>query len=62
MGCMSINHPDILNFINAKQDPADNAMEFIGEERIDHTPKDEDLSLYIGNAFDVEFLHDLTPR
>jgi len=22
MGCMSINHPDILNFINAKQDPA----------------------------------------
>jgi len=21
MGCMSINHPDILNFINAKQDP-----------------------------------------
>ncbi len=22
MGCMSINHPDILNFINAKRDPA----------------------------------------
>jgi len=22
MGCMSIRHPDILNFINAKQDPA----------------------------------------
>ena len=22
LGCMSINHPDILNFINAKQDPA----------------------------------------
>ena len=22
LGCMNINHPDILNFINAKQDPA----------------------------------------
>jgi hypothetical protein len=36
-----------------KQDQADKAMEFVGEEKIDHTPKDEDVSLYIGNAFDV---------
>ena len=36
-----------------KQDPADKALEFIGEEKIDHTPKDEDLSLRIGNAFDM---------
>ncbi len=36
-----------------KQDPEDKALEFIGEERIDHTPKDEKLSLQIGNAFDV---------
>lgn len=36
-----------------KRDPADDAMEFIGEERIDHTPKDEELSLMIGNAFDL---------
>ena len=36
-----------------KQDPDDKALEFIGEERIDHTPKDERLSLQIGNAFDV---------
>ena len=36
-----------------KSDPADKAMEFIGEEQIDHTPKDEDLSLQIGNAFDI---------
>ena len=36
-----------------KQDPDDKALEFIGEEQIDHTPKDEDLSLRIGNAFDV---------
>jgi len=36
-----------------KQDPDDKALEFIGEERIDHTPKDEKLSLRIGNAFDI---------
>jgi hypothetical protein len=36
-----------------KQDPADKALEFIGEEQIDHTPKDEELSLQIGNAFDI---------
>ena len=28
-------------------------MQFVGEDRIEHTPKDEELNLYIGNAFDV---------
>jgi hypothetical protein len=28
-------------------------MQFVGEDRISHTPKDETLNLYIGNAFDV---------
>ena len=28
-------------------------VQFVGEDRIDHTPKDEMLSLHIGNAFDV---------
>jgi hypothetical protein len=28
-------------------------VQFIGEDRIQHTPKDETLDLYIGNAFDV---------
>ncbi len=36
-----------------KQDPEDKALEFIGEEKIDHTPRDEKLSLQIGNAFDI---------
>jgi len=31
----------------------DKAQEFVGEEMIQHTPKDEDLSLQIGNAFDL---------
>ena len=26
---------------------------FVGEDRIDHTPKDEDINIHIGNAFDV---------
>ena len=29
------------------------ASQFVGEDRIDHTPKDETLNLKIGNAFDV---------
>lgn len=28
-------------------------LQFIGEDMIDHTPKDEEVKLYIGNAFDV---------
>ena len=28
-------------------------VQFVGEDRIDHTPKDETLDLKIGNAFDV---------
>jgi len=28
-------------------------QQFIGEDRIDHTPKDEALNIHIGNAFDV---------
>ena len=36
-----------------KRDPADEGLEFLGEDRIDHTPAKEKLKLYIGNAFDV---------
>ncbi len=36
-----------------KQDPDDGSLEFIGEDVIDHTPKDEDIRLRLGNAFDV---------
>jgi hypothetical protein len=31
----------------------DGHLEFIGENTIDHTPKDETLRLYTGNAFDI---------
>lgn len=29
------------------------SLEFIGEDRIDHTPRNEEVSLTIGNAFDI---------
>lgn len=32
---------------------ADGHLEFIGENTIDHTPKDETLHVYTGNAFDL---------
>lgn len=32
---------------------SDGSEEFLGEDRIDHTPKDEEIKLRVGNAFDV---------
>jgi hypothetical protein len=37
----------------SKLDPADHSLEFIGEDTIDHTPKDEQVLIKMGNAFDV---------
>jgi hypothetical protein len=28
-------------------------VQFVGEDRINHTPKDEQVRIYVGNAFDV---------
>ena len=40
----------------------DSALEFVGEDTIDHTPKDEKLSLYIGDAFDIVAEYKLTDK
>jgi len=37
----------------SKLDPADKTLEFIGEDTIDHTPKDEPVLIQLGSAFDV---------
>lgn len=37
----------------SKLDPADKTLEFIGEDVIDHTPKDEQVLIKLGTAFDV---------
>ncbi len=31
----------------------DGSLEFIGEDRIDHVPRDEEIKLYVGDAFDI---------
>lgn len=31
----------------------DGSLEFIGEDRIEHTPKDEEVRVYVGDAFDI---------
>jgi len=36
-----------------KRDPDDESLEFIGEDQIDHTPREEKVKLYIGDAFDI---------
>ena len=37
----------------SQQDKADGSLEFIGEDSIKHTPKDEDVRVKLGKAFDV---------
>ncbi len=37
----------------SKRDPADNSLEFVGEDEIDHTPKDEKIRVTTGDAFDI---------
>lgn len=37
----------------SKLDPQDQAMEFIGEDVIDHTPEEEPVKVHMGSAFDV---------
>ncbi|HXV80806.1 MAG TPA: DUF4139 domain-containing protein [Candidatus Binatia bacterium] len=32
---------------------SDGSLQFIGEDRIDHTPKDETIKIKMGNAFDI---------
>jgi hypothetical protein len=37
----------------SQQDEADGSLEFVGEDAIKHTPKDEDVRVKLGKAFDV---------
>jgi len=39
--------------VRVYQSDSKGGVHFVGEDRIDHTPKDETLKLKIGNAFDV---------
>jgi len=39
--------------VRVYQSDSNGGVQFVGEDRIDHTPKDETVNLKIGNAFDV---------
>jgi hypothetical protein len=39
--------------VRVYKEDIDGGSEFIGEDAIDHTPKDEALRLYLGDAFDI---------
>lgn len=39
--------------VRAFKADSDGSLEFIGEDQIDHTPKDEELRILLGNAFDI---------
>jgi hypothetical protein len=39
--------------VRVYQSDSSGGVQFVGEDRIDHTPKDETIKLKIGNAFDV---------
>jgi hypothetical protein len=39
--------------IRVMKEDDDGSLEFIGEDEIDHTPKNEMVRVYLGNAFDI---------
>ena len=49
----SLGQPLPAGTVRVYQSDSKGRVQFIGEDRINHTPKDETLDLHIGNAFDV---------
>jgi hypothetical protein len=39
--------------VRVYKEDVDGSTQFIGEDQIDHTPKDESVRLYLGDAFDI---------
>jgi hypothetical protein len=48
-----LGSPMPAGVIRVYQADAKGGLQFVGEDRIDHTPKDETVDLKIGNAFDI---------
>jgi hypothetical protein len=48
-----LGSPMPAGVIRVYQADARGGLQFVGEDRIDHTPKDETIDLKIGNAFDI---------
>jgi hypothetical protein len=45
-----------------QRDEADHELEFVGEDAMDHTPKNEKILLHIGEAFDLVCEHEMKNR
>jgi len=50
---LGLGMPMPAGIVRVYQSDSKGGVQFVGEDRIDHTPKDETLNLNIGNAFDV---------
>jgi hypothetical protein len=50
---VGLGMPMPAGIVRVYQADSRGGLQFVGEDRIDHTPKDELLNLKIGNAFDV---------
>ena len=48
-----LGQPMPAGVVRVYQADSRGGLQFVGEDRINHTPKDESLNLKIGNAFDV---------
>jgi len=46
--------------VRVYQEDSDGSLEFIGEDLIDHTPRDEEVRLVVGSAFDISVERDMT--
>ncbi|MBI1873199.1 MAG: DUF4139 domain-containing protein [Acidobacteria bacterium] len=49
----NLGMPMPAGVVRVYQADSKGGVHFAGEDRINHTPKDEELSLHIGNAFDI---------
>jgi hypothetical protein len=49
----SLGMPLPAGTVRVYQADSKGGIQFVGEDRIDHTPKDETIKIHVGNAFDV---------
>ncbi|MGE5606680.1 MAG: DUF4139 domain-containing protein [Bacteroidota bacterium] len=50
----NLGMPLPMGRIRVQKADSEGSLQFIGEDRIDHTPKDEKVRIYMGNAFDIK--------
>jgi len=48
-----LGDPLPMGIVRLYKEDASESLQFIGEDKIDHTPKDETITLKVGKAFDV---------